>query len=1206
MEQGLVQVLTAEELTNKVNSESEEKQKVENDAANLVNSLVQHINKKWIDAKDAKLIIEQEMLWSVYQRRGEYTPSKLSQIKAVEQPEIFMNITETKCRNGVAQIKDVIMQPGKRIFSVTPTPVPELPPDVTQKVQEGVLQMYVQMAMMQAQQTGQPISSAQLRELIAAKAEEIKATVHKEIIKVSKKMADDIETQIDDDFLQGGFYDAIDRIIDDIVGLKCGIIKGPIFRREKVKESVTDQETGKIKRQITEKVMPQYERRSPFCIYPSPRSTGVNDGYLFDVIILKPKQIHDLIGVEGYNEEEIRAVLKEFKNGALKNDWLELSPEAKEGFGEEDQRKVSTYYPYENIYCLELWDEVNGQELLDWGMSEEEITDPEDEYSVCIWKIGNHIIKAMLNYDQLGRKPFGVTSFQKQNDTFWGRGIPEMIEDCQQVCNACARAILSNVGIASQPMTDLNIDRIETGSSRKIWPGRVFPTTDEQMGSGSKAVNFYQPPMVTDKLMSVYITFSKIADEHSGVPAFSHGGAAVGGAGSALANYEKILTPFGEKEIGLVSVGDVVANNNGSYSTIEGVFPQGESDIFRMSFSNGEHVDCDMNHRWSVRTHHGRRFRTLTTKQILDKGLFRKTIIGFRNPKGFRPKWMLPLVDSIYFKPREVSIDPYTIGALIGDGDARCRITNMDEEVFERIPYELGKPEHRYHGKARTHSIKGIKSKYHSYGLNCKSLDKFIPDDYLYNSREVRLELLRGLMDTDGCCTEMGETFFTTSSKTLAKDFIRLVRSLGGITNGITIRNKAGYRDFGNGDCFCQEGYCVTFNLRDEALFYIKRKQDRVRPKEKTHVCITGIEYIGKHEATCISVNSKDSLFICANGIPTHNTSSGLHQLREMAAQGIRAVVRNLDNDVIIPCLEFHYDYLLDNKDIFGLIGDYKMVAEGSSALIAKEQMVMRKNEFLQATANPVDMQIIGVENRRKMLFEVAKSLGIEIEDSPFPPPMPPPQQTAPNEKPATLDDSGNPVQGTDNRVANPSRPRQEVSSSGRSGGAGNALPQMKNGGIIDEGGVAEVHDNEVVANVGGRAIVIPNAADSPEWGRKAQVLPDGTFVGGGNKWGQTPPPNTDNRSVGTMAMDVLGAGANKAIDTIGKYIPKPSDLRQLVASKQAPVQPAAKPLSDIQIRFSRLTPEQQAHVNIVQNGVIDSQEALAMIDFFEAENAGR
>jgi len=1041
MEAGLVQVLTADELTAKVNSEQEEKQKSENDSENLVNSLVQHINKKWSDAKDAKLIIEQEMLWSLYQRRGQYTPSKLAQIKAVEQPEIFMNITETKCRNGVAQIKDVIMQPGKRIFSVAPTPIPELPPDVVQRVQTGVLQMFVQMAVQQAMQTGQRIASADLRQMIIAKSEEIKNKVHQETIKTAKKMSADIEDQIDDDFLQGGFYEAVDRCIDDIVGLKAGIIKGPIFRRERVKKTASDQQTGKLKRQIVEEILPEYERRSPFCIYPSPRSVGVNDGYLFDVIILKPKQIHDLIGVEGYNEEEIREVLKEFRDKSLLNDWLELSTEAKEGFGEEDQRKVSTYYPYENIYCLELWDEISGKLLLDWGMSEEEITDPDDEYSVCIWKIGNHIIKAMLNYDQLGRKPFGVTSFQKQNDSFWGRGIPEMIEDCQQVCNACARAILTNVGVASSPMVDMNIDRMEPGASRKIWPGRVFPTTDEQMASGSKALNFYQPPMVTEKLMEVYTVFSKIADEHSGVPAFSHGDAAVGGAGSALANYEEILIPTGKIPIGDIKIGDLVSNTYGSFSTVIGVYPQGESDIFRISFSNGEYIDCDMNHRWSVRTHHDRKFRTLTTKEILDKGLFRKTMIGWRNPSGFRPKWMLPSVDWVEYKERYIKIDPYTMGALIGDGDARCRITSEDKEVFERIPYELGVIDRHDHGKAWTRAVKGIKPDYHSYGLNCKSLEKFIPEDYLYNSKEVRLELLRGLMDTDGCCTKESETFFATSSLKLAKDFVKLVRSLGATTNGINIRNQAGYRDFGRGNYFCQTGYGIAFNLPNETIFYVKRKQDRVRSIERRFVYITGMRYLGKYNATCISVDSDNKLFVCANGIPTHNTSSGLHQLREMAAQGIRAVVRNIDNDLIIPCLEFHYDYLLDNKDIFGLIGDYKMVAEGSSALIAKEQMVMRKNEFLQSTANPIDIQIIGIENRKKMLFEVAKSLGIEIEESPVPMQQQIPGQ-APGQAPAQLDDAGNPTNGTDLRTASPQRPRQEVSSPGRVGGAGNAVPK--------------------------------------------------------------------------------------------------------------------------------------------------------------------
>ena len=1013
-DRGLVKVQTAQEYTDDEKSKVDEEEK---DKANLITSLNQWINKEWSDAKDAKQIIEKEMLDSLYQRRGQYTSTKLAQIRAVEQPEIFMNITETKCRNAEAQIKDVISQPGKRIFSVNPTPIPELPEDMMQSIQESTTQMFIQMAVQQAMQTGQQPSGTEIRQLIVSKADEIKDKVHQEVVKKAKKLALDIEDKIDDDFIQGGFYEAIDKVVCDIVGLKAGILKGPIFRKVKVKKTLKDQQ-GKLSREVKEEIIPEYERRSPFCIFPSPRSIGINDGYMFDVIILRPKDLYDLMGVEGFDAKEIREVLKEFTNGQLKNDWLELTPEAKEGFGEEDQRKVSTYYPYENIYCLELWDEIPGNLLLEWGMKPEDITDEDDVYSVCVWKIGNHVIKAMLNYDQLGRKPFGMTSYQKANDSFWNRGVPEMIEDCQQVCNACTRAIVSNVGIASGPMVDMNIDRMEPGASRKIWPWRVFPTTDEQMGSGSKALNFYQPNMVTDKLMNVYETFSRIADEHSGIPAFSHGDANVGGAGNALANYEKILTPFGTKEIGSIKVGDVVCDTYGTYSTIEGVFPQGESDIFRITFNNGEHIDCDMNHRWSVRSHHERKFKTLTTKQLVDKGLFRKTLIGFRNPKGFRPKWMLPLIDDLYFKPRTVLIDPYTMGALIGDGDARCRLTNMDEEVFAHIPYELGKPEYRYHGKARTQSIKGIRDKYHSYGLDCKSLDKFIPEDYLYNSKDIRLELLRGLMDTDGCCSEMGETFFTTSSKKLAEDFIKLIRSLGGTTNGITIRNKSGYRDFGRGECFCQEGYCVTFNLRDEILFYIKRKQDRVRPKEKTHTYITGIEYLGKYEATCISVNSKDNLFICENGIPTHNTSSGLKQLRDMASQGIRNVIRNIDADIIVPCLEFHYDYLLDNIDIFGLIGDYKMVAEGSSALAAKEQMVMRKNEFLQATANPLDLQIVGIENRRKMLFDVAKGLGIELDEQVFTPP-PQMQQQAPGAKPGQQDDAGQPTQGVENRTEN-------------------------------------------------------------------------------------------------------------------------------------------------------------------------------------------
>ncbi len=1004
----LVQVKTVSEMVSEEAGQAETKKAFE-----VITSLSRYVDKKWADAKKAKETIEDEMLQSLKQKRGEYDAEKLQAIKDAEQPEIFMNITETKCSNAVAWIKDILMA-SDRIFGVDPTPVPELPPEVVEKVQQGVLQRYIQMFAQQAQATGQIIPGDMMRQMIMQSADEIKDEVTVEINRVAKKFADKIADKIDDDWVEGGFYKALERFIDDLVQCKAGIIKGIVFRKKKVKRSVVGAD-GRIQRVVESVVVPTYERRSPFCIYPSPKSTGIDSGDLFDVLSLRPRQLYDMIGIEGYSEKDIRNVLREFNAGELTNEWIGLSDSAKEGIGEDDANRSTSQYPDENIYALELWGDVPGNLLSEWGLK---VEDEDAEYSCSVIKIGNYIISARLNYDDLGRKPYAKASFRETNDSFWGLDLPMIISACQQVCNACARSILSNIGIGALPQTVLNLDRLQPGASKKVFCGKVWEVTEEQMASGEKPIDFFTPPMVTEKLMNVYTTFSRIADEHSGVPAYSHGDSQVGGAGSALADYEKIFARDGIKEMGDICVGDMVPTTYGTFAMVTGVYPQGETDIFRVTFSNGEKVDCDMNHRWSVRTHHTRKFRTLTTKEIIDKGLFRKTIIWRRNPSGYRPKWMLPQIDYVEFSERDIRIDPYTMGVLIGNGDSRCRVTGHDEEVFNRIPYELGKRDIKENNIAFSHTVKGIKKDYHNYGLNCKSVDKFIPEDYLYNTREVRLELLRGLMDTDGCCSNEGEIFFTTSSLKLAEDFLKLVRSLGATSKGICIRNKEGYRDFGRGNCFCQTGYSVSFYIPNERIFYLERKQNKIKQREKQYVYITGITYIGKGNATCISVDSKDKLFVCSNGIPTHNTSSGLHQLVVMAARGIRAVIRNIDKHVIVPCLERHYDYLLDNYEIYGLIGDYKMNAKGTDNLIKKEQVAQRKIEFIAQTSNPVDIQLVGAQNRRKMLFEVAKSFGIDIDEKEIQP-IGNMQLSAPPEKPATLDAAGNQVVGTEDREFN-------------------------------------------------------------------------------------------------------------------------------------------------------------------------------------------
>ena len=1015
-----------------------------------------YINNLWEDAKRVKQPIEALMLAMKRQKEGEYDADVLAAIKSIEMPEDFIKLTGAKCRAAKAWIKEIILSPTQRIWGIEPTPVPELPDYIKQTLEKELFDQAVNQFIAVAQQTGQPIPAEAILAQIKQMMPEFTKYAHNELSKKARDLADQMADKIDDQLTEGGFYEALNKSIDDIVDYKAGFIKGPVFRKEKVKKIDRNPMTGQLFQHIEENIIPQYDRVSPFNIYPSSFSTNIEDGYLFEVIRLNPQDLYRLIGIKGYNENSIRAVLEEFQDNGI-NKWLNLPIEVEEATGDDDLDSPSRS---ERIPVLEFWGQISGDMLLEWGMTKKQIKDPDNFYDVCLWFVGSHILKCILNPDGVGEKPYSKTSYISEQDSFWGDGLPDTIKDIQRICNSTVRAIVVNMAFGSGPQVERNIDRIPPGESKKMWPLKTWDVTDEQM-STAPALKFYQPQMVIQQLIAVYQHFSRLADEHSGVPAYAHGDTQVGGAGSALANYEKVLTPNGPTEIALLKIGDLVVNSYGSFSKVTGVFPQGETDIFRLKFSNGEHSDCDENHRWSVRTHHDRKFRTLTTGEINSKGLFRKTQIGRRNPNGFRPKWMLPLIDFVEFEEKSIKIDAYTMGVLIGNGDARCRITAMDKEIFDKIPYPLGKEDHSNESKAWACTVKGIKKYYHSYGLKCKTTEKFIPKEYLFNSQKVRLELLRGLMDTDGCCTKESETFYSTSSLKLALDFTKLIRSLGGITKEMRFEEGGDFEIRGR-KATRKKNYRITFNLSNKKLFHVERKKERTREKQKLHTYITGIEYMGRSEATCISVDSADSLFICENFIPTHNTASGLSMLVAMAARGIRAVIGNIDRDFIIPILQRQYEYNINQKEMFSMIGDYKIVAKGSSALMRKEQQAVRKTEMLTATNNPVDMQIIGAEGRKAQLIDAFQSLDIATdriipEKMPINPlpllqqlgmqpqqgligqgqpleqgspqtgtmaasPSPGPSALAPTPplpKPANLDQAGNNVQGVGTRMFN-------------------------------------------------------------------------------------------------------------------------------------------------------------------------------------------
>lgn len=108
--------------------------------APVLTGLAAHVRKCWESARDAKQPIERMMLKALRQRRGEYEADKLNDIRKAGGSEIFMMITETKCRGAESWLRDILLDEGMVPFDLKPTPVPEVPPEYKQIVSQTLAQ----------------------------------------------------------------------------------------------------------------------------------------------------------------------------------------------------------------------------------------------------------------------------------------------------------------------------------------------------------------------------------------------------------------------------------------------------------------------------------------------------------------------------------------------------------------------------------------------------------------------------------------------------------------------------------------------------------------------------------------------------------------------------------------------------------------------------------------------------------------------------------------------------------------------------------------------------------------------------------------------------------------------------------------------------------------------------------------------------------
>lgn len=363
------------------------------------------------------------------------------------------------------------------------------------------------------------------------------------------------------------------------------------------------------------------------------------------------------------------------------------------------------------------------------------------------------------------------------------------------------------------------------------------------------------------------------------------------GAGAGKAGWVNALipTPDGYKRFGTIKVGDKVFSAEGKPVMVTGVYPRGFMDAYRVTLSDGRSSICAADHLWGVYVEGHREwvYKVMSLEEMLSKGIRRAD--PRPNRTLGRPKFYIPASPVCEYEDKELPVDPYVLGSLIGNGcltERYLTISSNDEwqvakvadrlgfTYYKRSQYNFSWDFYKDGKRVRTDSVVDCES------LRCGAGAKFIPYDYLTSGLKSRIELLQGLFDTDGCVSTTSgrlHVTYSTTSYSLATGLRQLLLSLGIVS--IICEDK---RE-GKNTCYELNVNCDT-KLK-ELLFSLPRKAEKVKSKRQVkhhydRVAIRSVEKLEhKLEMQCIMVDDPAHLYLCEDYIVTHNTTAAMQEI---------------------------------------------------------------------------------------------------------------------------------------------------------------------------------------------------------------------------------------------------------------------------------------------------------------------------------------
>jgi hypothetical protein len=365
----------------------------------------------------------------------------------------------------------------------------------------------------------------------------------------------------------------------------------------------------------------------------------------------------------------------------------------------------------------------------------------------------------------------------------------------------------------------------------------------------------------------------------------------------------QVLTPTGWVFMAEIRPGTTVIGSSGRPIKVRAVHPKGVKSVFKLTFSDGGVTRCCGDHLWEVTDNYCRKtLQAFPGSTIRPRSRVKKLSELTRNYVKYKRngdrafEYQIPITAPVEFAPVELPVDPYLLGALLGNGGLTCKAGKAISytghiqdhgEMFERLAtilpigvilvqdtYDDGTLAARYrivhenrtaHG-GKTNPLKMNLIQLGLIGLDCYS--KFIPKCYKLGSIEQRLALVQGLMDTDG--TSGRQAFFWSASKQLADGLIEVVRSLGGVAY---LRREPPSPDRANWSVIWRVQVVLPLGM---IPFRLQRKVEKYSERQnKISRSLVNIEADGRVPVQCITVDAPDGLYVTDDFIVTHNCGRG-------------------------------------------------------------------------------------------------------------------------------------------------------------------------------------------------------------------------------------------------------------------------------------------------------------------------------------------